>query len=232
MSSLKKISTFFDNLFQMMNVSIRAYEERVAIPIPIYSRLHSSSWQLGTSRNDTIFKSNSFLNFAIPKNAKCKNSNEAGYTFLEFVIVIVLIGIIAGVMSTMFVFGVDMFNSSVSRKDTVPGSRIAAEFLINDFRAIADASDIASAATTNLQFNNIDSETITYSYSGGSLSRNSNTLLDGLSDFQFTFLDVDGDTLSSPVTTPSNIWKISFSLDATVDGNPFHLASGVVPRKF
>ena len=107
--------------------------------------------QLETLRNDTVFKSNSFLNFAIPKKVKCNFSNEAGYSFLEFVIVIVLIGIIAGVMSTMFVFGVDMFDSSVSRKDTVPGSRIATQFLIKDFRAIADASDIASAATTTCQ---------------------------------------------------------------------------------
>ena len=147
-------------------------------------------------------------------------------------IVIALIGIIAGVMSQMFVLGVDMFDDSISRKDTVPSSRIAFEFLIDDLRALADAADIDAATTVSMQFDNIDSETITYTYSGGVLSRNSNTLLDGLSNFQFTFFDVDGNTLASPVTTPSDIWKISFSIDATVDGNPFHLASGVVPRKF
>ena len=158
--------------------------------------------------------------------------NETGYSFLEFVIVIALIGIIAGVMSQMFVLGVDMFDDSISRKDTVPSSRIAFEFLIDDLRALADAADIDAATTVSMQFDNIDSETIIYTYSGGVLSRNSNTLLDGLSNFQFTFFDVDGNTLASPVTTPSDIWKISFSIDATVDGNPFHLASGVVPRKF
>lgn len=161
-----------------------------------------------------------------------KFSNESGFTFLELVVVIALVGLIAGVMSQMFVWGVDMFDDSVSRKDTMPGGRIAVEFLIDDFRAIAESTDITSATTTSIQFDNIDSETITYSYSGGTLSRNSNTLADGLSDFQFTYTDVDGNTLSSPVSTPSDIWEISFAMGATVDGNPFHLASSVVPRKF
>ncbi len=159
-------------------------------------------------------------------------SSQSGFSFLEMVMVIALIGIIAGVMAQMFVFGVDMFDATATRKDSMQGGRIAVEFMVQDLRAIADADDVTTATATSLTFYNIDSETINYSYSGGTLSRNSNTLLEGLSNFQLSYTDVDGVVLSTPVSTPGDIWKISFSIDATVDGKPFHMESSVVPRAF
>ena len=159
-------------------------------------------------------------------------NSQSGFSFLEMVLVIALIGIIAGVMSQMFVWGVDMFDTVSTRKDSMQSGRIGAEFLVSDLRSISGADNITTATTTNLIFDNIDSETINYAYSGGSLTRNSNSLLVGLSNFQFTYRDVDGNDLSSPVSSPENIWKISFSVDATVDGDPFHLETSVVPRSF
>lgn len=167
-------------------------------------------------------------------NDELKNRilSQRGFSFLELVVVIALTGIIAGVVSQLFVFGVDTYNDTITRKDLVPTARIAAEFLMSDLRTISDADNISTATATDLVFANIDYETISYSYDSGILTRNSKTLLEGLNEFLFDYSDVDGSDLGSPVSYPNEIWKIGFSLSATINGQPFELSSSIVPRKF
>lgn len=157
---------------------------------------------------------------------------EAGYTILELILVIVLIGIIAGVMARMFLWGVDIFDFISDRKDLFQSSRIGMEILVKDLHAINSTANITSASSSQLNFTNLNNQQVAFSYNNGVLSRNSNNLIVGLDSFHFTFYDVNGDTLQTPVSTPSTIWKIKFSLNATVDNKPIHLQSIVVPRRF
>ena len=157
-------------------------------------------------------------------------TNQAGYSLLEMITVIVLIGIVAGVMSKMFLWGVDIFNFVSARKDMLQSSRISMEILVKDLRSIKSANDIVSASSSQINFYDIDSEQIIYNFSGNTLYRNANPMVVGLSSFQFSYQNASGGSLGSPVGSPSDIWKISFSLNATVDGNPMHLESTITPR--
>ncbi len=161
-----------------------------------------------------------------------RTANQAGYSLLELITVIVLIGIIAGVLSKMFIWGIDIFDFVSDRKDVLQSSRISMEILVKDLRSIKSAADIVSASSSQFDFYNIDDEEIVYSYSSNTLYRNANPMVVGLSSFQFTYQNASGGSLGSPVGSPSDIWKISFSLNATVDNSPMQLESTIVPRNF
>ena len=82
--------------------------------------------------------------------------NQTGYSLVELVIVIVLIGIIAGVLARMFIWGVDLFDVVSTRKDTVQSSRISMEVISKDLRMIKSENDIVSASNTGFNFYNLD----------------------------------------------------------------------------
>ena len=153
-----------------------------------------------------------------------------GVSLVEITVTIVLIGIIAGVTARMLVTGAGAFNSVSSRNDVLHSNRISMEMLMKDLRAIKSKNHILTATSSQLIFININDEQINYSFSNGTLYRNSNMNVEGLSAFQITYYDDNGNVINSPVSTPSDIWDINISMDATVDGLPFHLNSKMHPR--
>ena len=161
-----------------------------------------------------------------------KIRHQAGLTILELIVVVTLVGIIAGVTARMFVWGVDMFDFVSSRKDVLQSARFGMDILVRDLRTIIDSADISVANASAVSFTNFDGETFSYGFSAGTLNRNGTALIDGLTGFHFTFYDVDGSDLGSPVSDPIDIWKIDISMDATLNSNPFHLESSVIPRSF
>jgi prepilin-type N-terminal cleavage/methylation domain-containing protein len=160
------------------------------------------------------------------------NRKQCGYSILELILVIVLIGIIAGILARMFLWGMDIFNFVSDRKDVVQTSRIGMKILSKDLRSLQSTDDIVSASSSELEFYNPDDEEIVFSYSSGTVSRNSNSMIEDLSSFLFTYYEVDGDTIATPVEDVSDIWKIKYTLNATVGGNPVHMESSVIPRRF
>jgi prepilin-type N-terminal cleavage/methylation domain-containing protein len=164
---------------------------------------------------------------------KFRNSviaNIEGVTLVELMVTVVLIGIIAGVTAKMLLTGAGAFNSVSNRNEVLHSNRISLEMLSKDLRAIKSKNHILSASSSQLVFTNIYDEQITFSFSNGTLYRNSNMIVEGLSSFQFAYYDEDGNAISSPVSTLSDIWDIDISVDATVDGQPFHLNSRMHPR--
>ncbi len=151
---------------------------------------------------------------------------------LELVLAIALLGIIAGVMARMFIWGIDIYDFVSNRKDVLQSSRIGIEIMVRDLRAIKSAGDINSASGSQLDFYNLDDENIIFFYNDGDFTRNSNIMIEGLSSFQFTYYDVNDAIIGSPVADPTNIWKIKYTLNATIDAKTFHLESTVIPRNF
>lgn len=155
---------------------------------------------------------------------------QKGYSLLELVLVIALLGIIIGVLARMMVWGVDIFSFVSDRKDVVQSSRIGIKIIKKDLRKIKSSNDISNATNTQLTFINMDNETVSFTYSSGDLTRNTNELIEGLDSFYFTFYDADGDTIATPVTDPTTIWKIKFKLHATVNSKPWSIESITMPR--
>jgi prepilin-type N-terminal cleavage/methylation domain-containing protein len=166
----------------------------------------------------------------IKQTKKISLDKQSGYSLVELIVAIVLIGIIAGVLAKMFIWGVDIFDTVSNRKDIVQSSRISMEVISKDLRMIKSENDIVSASTTGLNFYNMDNEHIIYNFGDGTISRNANSMVEGITSFVFTYYDANGTILVSPVADPTDIWKIKVELDATVDGKPINLETIVTPR--
>jgi prepilin-type N-terminal cleavage/methylation domain-containing protein len=158
--------------------------------------------------------------------------SQFGYTMLELILVIVLIGIIAGVLTKMFIWGVDIFNFVSSRKDVVQSSRIGMEIFVKDLRYIKNPNDIIFASNKQFRFYNSKRELIVYKYSDGKVTRNKNNMIEGLTSFQFSYYDINSLDLGLQVKNPDNIWKIKISIESIVNNKPFALESMVMPRNF
>ena len=95
---------------------------------------------------------------------------------------------------------------------------------------VKSENDIVAATASGFNFYNMDNEQIIYNFSDGMISRNSNSMVEGLTSFVFTYYDSNDNILATPVADPTDIWKIKVKLDATVDGKPINLETVVTPR--
>lgn len=159
-------------------------------------------------------------------------ARQRAYSLLELILVITMLGIIAGVLASMLLWGVNMFSFVSDRMDMVQTSRISMKILDKSLRDLQGTNDIVSASSTELNFFNPDSEHIVFSYANGVLSKNGQSMVEGLSAFLFTYFKMAGDTIATPVADPSEIWKIRFTMRATVNNKPVRLESSVIPRRF
>lgn len=135
-----------------------------------------------------------------------KNHKLAGFTLIELVIVIILIGILLSGSTNLLNQG---FKSFFTEKDIINANwqgSIALERIVRDLRRVRSYTDITAAEANSITFIDIDGNTITYQVSGGKLQRNTQYLADGVQSITFSYYT--GETTpsllpsSTPLTTP------------------------------
>ena len=158
------------------------------------------------------------------------SSREKGVSLVELMVTVVLIGIIAAITARMLIIGAGTYDSVNTRNKVLQTNRISFEMLMKELRSIKSKNDITLANSSQIIFNNLNDEQINYSFSNGSIYRNSNLFVEGLTSFQFTYFDDSGAVLTAPVSSPSQIWEIDIAVDASVNSKPFHMESRLHPR--
>lgn len=152
--------------------------------------------------------------------------NESGFTLVEMVMVIVILGIIAATASTMLSNGFTAFLTGQNVTDADWQGRLAMERLEGDLRAVRSPSDIATATATQLIFTDMSGTSITYQLSGTTLMRNAQVLADGVGGLTFAYYDLNG----SATAVLTSIRYISYSLNITQKGTNYTVATTIYPR--
>lgn len=150
----------------------------------------------------------------------------SGFTLIELVIVIVILGIIAVASSQMLNTGLNAYITGKNIIDAGQQARLGIERMVRDIHAVRSSSDISSATASQFAFTDTSGNSITYSLSGSSLMRNSQVLADGISNLALTYFDLNGASTS----TPANIRYITISLTITQGNTNFSVATSVYPR--
>jgi len=158
--------------------------------------------------------------------------SERGFTLIELIVVMVLIAIVAVVVARLLVSGVDTYTFVSSRKEALQSARLALQRMTREIRLVKSPSSIYQASTDSLRFQDINDSSISFQFQGTTLYRNSDVLAANVDDVTFGYHQADGSVLSTPVTNPSLIWKITLSMRLTVNGQSVTLSSEVVPRNF
>ena len=123
-----------------------------------------------------------------------KRTSQLGFTLIELIIVIVLLGILVAGSGNLLSQG---FKSFFVGKDIINANwqaSVALERMIRDLHAVRSPSDITTATATTLQIVDLDGNTITYQVTGNQLQRNSQFIANGIQSINFNYYDKNGIT--------------------------------------
>lgn len=153
----------------------------------------------------------------------------AGFSLVEMVVVIVLVGILSAIGSQMLGMTLQSF---VFSKDVLKGdwqARVALERLTRDLRMVRAATNLTIVPATAVTFSDTDGNNVNYSLSGSQLIRNTQPLADGISGLAFTYLRSDGNTAAA---SASEVYYITVSFDVSRSTTTTNLRATVHPRDF
>ncbi len=155
-----------------------------------------------------------------------------GFTLIELVIVIVILGIIASIATPLLLVISDSLSFLVSRAGMDQAADVALSMMTREVRRLKDDSSVNAAASSQFSFDDVNSNAISYSLSGTDLMRNSDILASDVQDLSFTYYGDSGGTISTPVVSPNetDIRRIDISLEFMSSGQTFYYKSQVRPR--
>ena len=154
-------------------------------------------------------------------------SHGRAFTLLEFVVVITVLGIIAGLGSAILVES----GRAYSRSNITSAAQTDAQYALNrlavELTELQSPSDISALSSTSITFE-VDGVERTFQLSGGSLRRDSNLLATDVSSFTLTCYRSDGTVTS----TPTDVHRIAADISISRGGQTVSLRTEVFPRAF
>ena len=159
---------------------------------------------------------------------------QSGFSIVELVLVIVLIGIIASVGAQLMGTGIGMY---VDGRDTLSvdaQGRLALERITRELRAVRKATGLTLAPATELNFTGLDGTAVRYclgTVSGcpgatGELMRNAQVLAGGISGLSAVYTNSAG----AVTAVPAQVLNISIQFTATQGGISAAYRATVSPR--
>jgi prepilin-type N-terminal cleavage/methylation domain-containing protein len=168
-----------------------------------------------------------------------RNPQSNGFTLVEIVLTIVLIGIVSGIAAVIIMQGARSASSVKSRVEAHEQARFAIdrmsrELLLIRSRAAVPVDDIIAMNATTLEYNDITGAHIGFRLNGNTLERYDGswqTLSTGITapgGTLFTYLDANG----NPTAAQAALWNIQVGLVATQGPESLTLRTTVHPRNF
>ena len=157
-----------------------------------------------------------------------KRSEEKGFTLIEVIVTLILVGITAALAGMWIVHVASGYVFAIQNANTVQKGQLAITRIAKELNAI---QSIASSSDTSIVFNRADNTgnpagiAVTISKNGNTLQLNGNTLTDNVSTTApEPFLNYCDDNLTSPIcssswsTTPNaRIIIVTFTLTGASD---------------
>ncbi len=156
-----------------------------------------------------------------------------GFTMVEMIMVIVILGIVGGIGVTLILSASDALSFLTVRSDMDQSADVAMSRILGEIRRIRDNESINNATVSEFRFFDSDDTDIAYSLSSTDLMRNSDILASNLSGLTFTYYDENGDELIPPtfgIGTGTDIVRIKILLSFQMGDSAFSCQSQVRPR--
>ncbi len=142
-----------------------------------------------------------------------KKRKRLGFTLIEIILVIILVGIITGITGNLLLQGAESYTIQADRRELMYLIKLSMMRMDKEIRMIksASATDILTYTATDLKFNDINGQTIEFKLNGTDLLRNADTLAEKVSALTFAYLKKDG----AAAAVETDIWSISISVTVT-----------------
>jgi prepilin-type N-terminal cleavage/methylation domain-containing protein len=169
--------------------------------------------------------------------------NSKGFTLIEAVITIVIVGILSSIAAVIIIEGVKASAKEENLSGVHYQARIAMERMEREIRLIRSqtAGDIPTMAATDLIFCDVTGKAVEFQLAGSVLNRREsatcsplawggwNTLSSGgVNPLTFTYLDLTG----AGGATAANLWFVDINLTDTQGSDSLPMRSRVHPMNF
>lgn len=150
---------------------------------------------------------------------------SGGFTLLEMVVSMVILGILGATGATLLTGGLDAYETGREQLDTLGKARLAADRLAWEIRQTAyrgTTYDIILLSPSQFRFVKTDGEIVTVDSSGTTMQLTYNSvgfaapLLDRVSALTFGYYQADGQTVAS-VASQVRYVEVSFTASNSVD---------------
>ena len=167
-----------------------------------------------------------------------RQTTSPGFTLIELVIVISLVGLIAGLFVRYMEEGTRMYEAVESRKELMMEARQAMIRTVREVRQVRSASDVITADDSTFVFYGVNDSLFSISFSGvpgedlifqrGVVS---GTLAATVDSFAFEFVQTNGNP-ASPIVSPLNtdIYRVGLYLRMARGGQKIALRTGTFLR--
>jgi prepilin-type N-terminal cleavage/methylation domain-containing protein len=145
------------------------------------------------------------------------NKQQRGFSLIELMVVVVILGIIVLGLVTFFTGGVKSWVAGQSQLEAQRNARWVMDRMVREIR---EADYIENSSTSSyIDFHTPFSGTISYSLLGGSdLKRGSNTMISNVQSLTFSYFDNSSNPVdSSEPDKKSKVSKVHIDLQVNVD---------------
>ncbi len=155
-----------------------------------------------------------------------------GFTLIEVIMVIVIVGIIAGLAAMIISHGVRAYSDEAARSDVHYQARLAMERMVREIRMIRSRTDIAAMTTTNLVFTDVYGNTVGFDYTAPPALRRwdgaaFNNLASSIISFAFNYYQQD---LATPATGSADVMLIEITMRVQQGAEALDMRTRVFPR--
>ena len=168
----------------------------------------------------------------INEGVDVRKSAQAGLTLIELVMVIAIVGVLAGLSSVYINEVIDTYSLVSFRTESVAQMRSALDRMSRDIRQIKNSTSVLTAVGNSFRFNSADGTTINYNLSGTNLLRNNSMLASGIARLNFTYFNNTGGLVAVPDVYPevTDIARVKIEIEARSAAQNKSLSAQVFPR--
>lgn len=168
------------------------------------------------------------------KKTFIKINGPSGFSLLEMILTLVLVGIIVFVSTNIMINQADMYSFTANRKATISDLRSAVTNISNELSRIT-TSDINNIYNKAISFTDASGTNTSYRLdASGALYRGSKPMVDNIQDVKIRYMDGNGNPLSPTPANISFVKRIQFTI-ATKPRNKeesITISTYITPRAF
>lgn len=155
------------------------------------------------------------------KNNKLKKANIKGFSLIELMVTVVILGLIVLGLVTFFTGGVRSWIAGQSQLEAQRNARQAIDRMVREIREAKDIVD--SSTSSEIIFNTPWSTNLKYSWLGNKwdpILEGTNPLISNVQSLTFSYFDNSGSLVNPPDSDIISKVHINLQVDVDQDSNP------------
>ncbi|RKY81048.1 hypothetical protein DRQ07_04845 [candidate division KSB1 bacterium] len=170
------------------------------------------------------------------KQNKIEFTSERGFSLMELVIVIVIIGVISATLIPFLKINISAYLAVRSGKDLVQATRIGMQRILTEMSTISTAADIDFGLADEIQFDTPSYANINYELRDGAIVRSEglfgtpSKVIIGVKSFQIKYYDAAGAEISPFYWPRNDVRRIAFNITVGDDEHDYEITTQIAPR--